>query len=79
MTIQFTIEANHLVGTEGPLYLGRERLATDPGDRDLTGTLRMFGLGTAIAPGEWPIRGAARGQLDGYMAMNKFGNRYADR
>lgn len=34
--------------------LGSERLATAPADRDLTGTFRLFGLKTAVAPGEWP-------------------------
>jgi hypothetical protein len=42
---------------EGRLYLGSERLATDPDDRDITGTLRMFNLPTAVAPGEWPNPG----------------------
>lgn len=41
---------------EGRLYLGSERLATDPDDRDITGALRQFNLPTAIAPGEWPER-----------------------
>ncbi len=36
------------------LYLGEEHLATDPDDRDLTGTLNQFNLKTAVAPGEWP-------------------------
>lgn len=35
-------------------YLGSERLATDPDDRDLTGALRQFNLPTAVAPSEWP-------------------------
>ncbi len=39
---------------EGRMYLGSERLATDPDDRDLTGAFRQFGLPTAVAPGEWP-------------------------
>lgn len=43
-----------LRGSEGALYLGQERLATDPDDRDLTGTFRLFNLPTAVAPGEWP-------------------------
>jgi hypothetical protein len=34
--------------------LGSERLATDPDGRDITATMRLFNLTTAVAPGEWP-------------------------
>ena len=67
-TIELNVDGNHLVGLEAitptySLYLGRERLATDADDRDLTGTMRMFSLHTAVAPGEWPCRGTAAAQL----------------
>jgi hypothetical protein len=54
--ICLTVTGTLISGTEGDhMYLGSERLATDPDDRDLTGAFRLFGLKTAVAPCEWPM------------------------
>jgi hypothetical protein len=51
--IELRVQNNTISGHTSWMYLGSERLATDPDDRDFTGALRQFGLKTAIAPMDW--------------------------